>query len=147
MRTARMATTICCWGWEILKCKFQKVSSVGYQMPLAGEQGQGLWVPCPGGVQGVGLEGYFHGGLELVSLYTEVQCIMCYGHMGTPPMDRHTDKHNWKHYLPVTSLAGGNKTFERSDTFARWIEQDIFPVSQRWKEIYIRMQVSMTANT
>ena len=37
------------------------------------------------------------------------QCIMDNGHMGTPvPMDRMTDKHLLKHYLPATSFAGGN---------------------------------------
>ena len=41
-----------------------------------------------------------------------------YGWMGagpgteTPsPMDRMTDRHDWKHYLSATSLAGGNNTF------------------------------------
>ena len=38
-------------------------------------------------------------------LCSEVQCIMGNGHMGTTMW---TDRHDWKHHLPATSLAGGN---------------------------------------
>ena len=41
-------------------------------------------------------------------LYSEVQCIMGNGHMGHPPPCGQTGTHQWKHYLPTTSLAGGN---------------------------------------
>ena len=34
----------------------------------------------------------------------EVQCIMGKVHMEPPKQD---DRHDWKHYLPVSSLAGG----------------------------------------
>ena len=45
-------------------------------------------------------------------LYSEVQCMMGYGHMGTPsPL--WTDRNLWKHYLPATSLAGGNNQTDR----------------------------------
>ena len=40
-------------------------------------------------------------------LYSEVQCIMGDGHVG-PLIDGMTDRHNWKHYLPATSLAASN---------------------------------------
>ena len=42
------------------------------------------------------------GGLGKGFLYGEVQCIMGNGHMGLP-----VDRHDWKHYLPATSLVGG----------------------------------------
>ena len=41
------------------------------------------------------------------SLYGEVQCIMDNGRMETPPatpVNRKTDRHQRKHYLPATSL-------------------------------------------
>ena len=41
---------------------------------------------------------------------SEAQCIMGNGHMGPPcpsPVDRMTDTHDSKHYLPTTLLAGG----------------------------------------
>ena len=42
------------------------------------------------------------------SLYGDVQCSKGNGHMGAPHL-RWTDRHDWKHYLPATYLAGGNK--------------------------------------
>ena len=47
--------------------------------------------------------GRSHGGL-----YSEVQYIMGNGHMETPLL-LWTDRRLWKHYLPATSFAGGNK--------------------------------------
>ena len=41
------------------------------------------------------------------TLYSEVQCIMNNGHMGPSPL--WTYRRLWKHYLPATSFAGGNK--------------------------------------
>ena len=43
------------------------------------------------------------------SLYGEIECIIGNGHMGTPSWWTNilTDTHDWKHYLPATSLAGG----------------------------------------
>ena len=38
-------------------------------------------------------------------LHNEVQCIIGNGYMGTPC--EQIDTHQWKYYLPVTSLAGG----------------------------------------
>ena len=29
-----------------------------------------------------------------------------------PPVNIMTDRHDWKHYLPATSLAGGNEAYE-----------------------------------
>ena len=42
-------------------------------------------------------------------LYSEVQCIMGNDHIMTP-VNRQTKRHKWKHYLPATSLAGGNES-------------------------------------
>ena len=68
-----------------------------------------------GGAYAVGMgpctEGEQDPALREEPLYGQVQCIMGYGHMGPPsPMwtDRLTDTHNLKHYIPATSLAGGN---------------------------------------
>ena len=54
-------------------------------------------------------------------LYTEVQIEqfwICMGQgqgqgpsQGTPPVNRQTDKIDWKHHLPATSLVGGNNNF------------------------------------
>ena len=42
-------------------------------------------------------------------LYSEVHLIIGNGTMGYPtPVCRMADRHYWKHYLPSTSLAGGN---------------------------------------
>ena len=65
--------------------KFEQVSNLGHQMTLP--EGMG---PCTEG-----------------PVYTEVQCIMDNGNMGTPT-NRMMYKHDWKHYLPATSLVGGN---------------------------------------
>ena len=47
--------------------------------------------------------------LEGVFPYSEVQRIMDNGHMEPPThVDRMTDRHNSKHNLPATWLAGGN---------------------------------------
>ena len=53
--------------------------------------------------QGDGVVGGPMSGREL---YSEVQCIIGNGHMG-PPIHRLTNRHDWKHYLPAPSLAGG----------------------------------------
>ena len=39
-------------------------------------------------------------------LHSEVQDIIGNGYMGNP--SEQTEWHKWKHYLPTTSLAGGN---------------------------------------
>ena len=40
-------------------------------------------------------------------LYSKVQCIMSNGQMGIPL--HWTERHDWKHYVPATLLAVGNK--------------------------------------
>ena len=82
------------------------------------QQGQGLGAPCtavlgPGpGLQSlyseVQVEQVWGGG----NRYGKVQCIMSNGHMGLlhpspTPLDRMIDRHDWKHLLPTTLLAGG----------------------------------------
>ena len=45
-------------------------------------------------------------------LQSEVQCILGNGHVGPLPPGQNdwlTDRHDWKHYLAATSLAGGRK--------------------------------------
>ena len=42
------------------------------------------------------------------ALYIDVQCIMSNGHMG---LCKQTDRHEWKHCLPATSLAGGKNNW------------------------------------
>ena len=41
---------------------------------------------------------------------------ICSGHMGTnsrsPPVNKQTDRHDWKHYLPATLFACGNYDFQ-----------------------------------
>ena len=82
---------------ELGVLKFEQVSSGSKGIRTLG---QGA-VPClmslstEGGRAGVG------GGM-----YSEVQCIMGEGHIQTPC--EKTKRHEWKHYLPSTLLAGGN---------------------------------------
>ena len=59
-------------------------------MSLAGRRANGSHVWC----------------LEGRGLYNEVRCIMGNGHMGTPPL--WTERHEWKHCLQATLMAGGN---------------------------------------
>ena len=71
---------------------FEQVSSNGHQMSLAGGTGpEGPMSDVQGCGQGV--------------LYSKVQRIMGNGHMWAPQQN---DRHDWKHYLPATSLADGN---------------------------------------
>ena len=67
--------------------KFEQVSRDGLQMSLAGGWGGSLDL-CLGVRPGLGRVPWPHVG---GGLYSEVQCIMGNGHMGTPPWtDRHT---------------------------------------------------------
>ena len=75
--------------------KFEQVSSDGHQMPLAGT-GLGWGIPCLDGVPGPGLRG---------SLYSEVQCIVCNGDMGSP--SGQTDRHTSLKTLPSRNSVGG----------------------------------------
>ena len=65
--------------------RFEQVSNLSHQMTLV--EGMG---PCTEG-----------------AVCSEVQCIMDNGNMDTP-MDRMMYRHDWKHYLPATSLVGSN---------------------------------------
>ena len=95
--------------------KFEQVSGPGYQMSLA--EGVHKWTSLNrspvlvtrchyhggwGEGQGRG-GGLYRLGLGKGSLYGEVQCFTGNGQMPPP----RTDRHDWKHYLPTTSLAGG----------------------------------------
>ena len=78
--------------------KFKKVSNDDHQMSLA-DGGQGLGVPC--------LMSW--GGLGLRALYSQVQCIMGNGHMGTPC--KQADRQTWLKTLPSHNfIGGGNNT-------------------------------------
>ena len=67
--------------------KFEQVSSLGHQIP--GEGGRGSLCSDPCAVK-------FNFSLLMVTWDLRV--------------DRITDRHDWEHYLPTTSLAGGNKS-------------------------------------
>ena len=54
-------------------------------------------------------------GLEGGSLYGEVRSRKW--SYGEPPVDRMTDRHNWKHYLPATSLAYTEIVIRTADGF------------------------------
>ena len=79
IRTACLPTisvaTRCHYQWGAHMRKFKQVSSLGHQMPLA----RGLYseLPCP---EGVVREGFR---IREWSLYGEVNCILCNGHIGT----------------------------------------------------------------
>ena len=64
--------------------KFEQVFSDAHQMSLAG------------------------GGRGRAWTEVNASCIMGNGHMVTPMW---TDRHEWKYYLPETSLAGGNNEY------------------------------------
>ena len=105
-------------GWCPKVNKFEQVSSDGNQMSLAGGDG----APCPvrfySQAPKVSCPGLGWGG----GLYNEVQCIMGNGHMGPSPCgetDRLMDRHVWKHYIPVTPVAGGSKQPERFRRYDR----------------------------
>ena len=131
---ASVATRCQHWQWggpKWTKVWTGLISSLCHQMSLAGG------VPCTvrSYVQGSGVG---HGSLysevlcrEGASLYSDVQCIMGNGHIDPPktgadtwcllvrsnaswvmvswdPPTEQTDRHDWKHYFPTTSLPGDN---------------------------------------
>ena len=66
------------------------------------------------------------------SLYSEVQCIMGDGHMGqvrdckNKPREQ-TDRHEKKHDLPTTSLAGGKNKKSHKPAIQAEIQHDRLP--------------------
>ena len=68
-----------------------------------GGRGWGSHVSCSGG-EGRGSQVW--GDWVQGALYSELQCIMGNGHMETSLVDRMTDRPDWKHYIPTTSLVG-----------------------------------------
>ena len=63
-------------------------------------------VPCRGGG-----EAELWLGLGRRDLYSEIQCIMGNGHMGTPHVNRMTDRHDWKHrWWVVTTRENKDET-------------------------------------
>ena len=67
-------------------------------------------IPCPGprfGPCTVRSHIYEGGAGPRQALCSEVQCIMGNGYIG-PFLPLWRDRHDWKHHLPTTSLAGGN---------------------------------------
>ena len=79
--------------WTRLQSWSTDVDSGGGGGPRGGPLIMRFQVWCSGGWRG---------------LYSEVQCIMANGHTGTPFPDRMMDRHDRKHYLPATLLAGDN---------------------------------------
>ena len=90
MRTARLPTVLVSVAIDVSisvgdgVVHFEEASSGPHQISLA------RW----------GMSGKF--------LYIEVQSNMGNGHIWTPPpVNRMMDRHDWKHYVPATSLVGG----------------------------------------
>ena len=83
------------WGVGPQINKFEKVSSDHHQMSLAGEEGRSPWVWCLG---------------EMWVPYHVTYPMMHL--MLTTPSQLWTDRCLWKHYLPATSIAGGNDTIQ-----------------------------------
>ena len=75
--------------------------------PMSWGWGEGGRGPC---TMRSHIRGYLYSEVHVDgSLYGEAQCIVGNSNIGPPLVDTMTDSHDdWKHYLPVTSLTGGN---------------------------------------
>ena len=76
---------------------------------LAGRRKVGTHVPCLGGVQ----------------------CIMGNGHK-VPLPSVWTDRQLWKHYLPATWFAGGNKYTRENLTLCNWVNRPRLIPDSHW---------------
>ena len=129
-QSSRMHTAHLCWPY-MLQWPLVDVTPRGssneqvwtgdyHQMPLVATGSMGSQVWWGGG-----------------GLYSEVQCIMGNSYMGIPPIDGMMVRHNWKDYIPTTSLAGRNNGLCVSDEKNTGVETQLtqnLTFTRRWED-------------